>query len=198
MPEAVQPRIVKLVVTSRGLEPARHLRSALRAAISGARVRSTGFRGVFAVEAEGDPAELATFVWDECSEKIGHVTAVLAMVESRKEAIKDAASRFGAAQIGPEESFCFRLHKRGAHGLEQDTSKLEREIGAAIWAALEEKYSKKPRVTLKNPDITVVAEILGPLAAVGISRISWRGSVSLSGMVEIASVMSPKKRSDHC
>ena len=157
-----------------------------------------GSGGFLLSRQKATPRKLATFVWDECSEKIGHVTAVLAMVESRKEAIKDAASRFGAAQIGPEESFCFRLHKRGAHGLEQDTSKLEREIGAAIWAALEEKYGKKPRVTLKNPDITVVAEILGPLAAVGISRISWRGSVSLSGMVEIASVMSPKKRSDHC
>ena len=146
MPQAIQREIVKLIVTSRGLEPARYLRSALRAAIPGARVRSTGFRGIFAVEAEGDSSELATLVCDECSEKIGHVTAVLAIVESRKEAIKDAASRCGAAQIGPEESFCFRLHKRGAHGLEQDTSKLEREIGTAIWTALEES-------TVKNPEL---------------------------------------------
>lgn len=182
MPEAVQPRIVKLIVTSRGVEPARRFRSALRGAVPGARVRSSGFRGVFAVEAEGDPVELATFVWDECAEKVGHVTAVLAMVESTREAIKDAASRFGAEQIGPQESFCFRVHKRGAHRLEQDTSELEREIGAAIWTALEEKYRKTPRVNLKNPDITVIAEILGPLAAIGIARRSWRGSVSVSDM----------------
>jgi tRNA(Ser,Leu) C12 N-acetylase TAN1 len=150
--------------------------------VAGARVRSSGFRGVFAVEAEGDPTELATFVWDECAENVGHVTAVLAMVESTREAIKDAASRFGAAQIGPQESFCFRVHKRGAHRLEQGTSELEREIGAAIWTALEEKYRKTPRVNLKNPDITVIAEILGPLAAIGIARRSWRGSVSVSDM----------------
>jgi tRNA(Ser,Leu) C12 N-acetylase TAN1 len=150
--------------------------------VPGARVRSSGFRGVFAVEAEGDPVELATFVWDECAEKVGHVTAVLAMVESTREAIKDAACRFGAEQIGPQESFCFRVHKRGAHRLEQDTSELEREIGAAIWTALEEKYRKTPRVNLKNPDITVIAEILGPLAAIGIARRSWRGSVSVSDM----------------
>ena len=31
--------------------------------------------------------------------------------------------RIAVAQIGSEESFFFRLHKRGAHGLEQDTSR---------------------------------------------------------------------------
>jgi tRNA(Ser,Leu) C12 N-acetylase TAN1 len=174
MPEEIQHEIVKLIVTSRGLEPARRLRFALRAAIPGARVRGTGFRGIFALEAGGDISELAKVVCREYSERIGHVTAVLATVESRKEPIKDAAARIGAAQIGAEESFCFRLHKRGAHGLEQDTSKLEREIGGAIWTALEGKYNKKPKVSLKNPDITVIAEILGSIAAVGISRRAWR------------------------
>jgi tRNA(Ser,Leu) C12 N-acetylase TAN1 len=105
------------------------------------------------------------------------VTAVLATVESREEPIKDAAARIGAAQIGPEESFCFRLHKRGSHGLEQDTSMLEHEIGGAIWTALEGKYKKKPKVSLKNPDVTVIAEILGPIAAVGISSRAWREQV---------------------
>jgi tRNA(Ser,Leu) C12 N-acetylase TAN1 len=174
MPEEVQREIVKLIVTSRGLEPARHLRFALRAAIPGARVRGTGFRGIFVLEAVGDVSELAKLVCRECSQSIGHVTAVLATVESREEPIKDAAARIGAAQIGSDESFCFRLHKRGAHGLEQDTSKLEQEIGGAIWTALEGKYNKKPKVSLKNPDITLIAEILGPIAAVGISRRAWR------------------------
>lgn len=177
MPEEHQYETVKLIVTSRGLQPARYLRSALRSAIPGARVRGTGFRGIFALEAEGDPAELAKLVYDECSQSIGHATAVLATVESREEPIKDAAAQIGAAQIGPEDSFSFRLHKRGAHGLEQDTSKLEREIGGAIWVVLEGKYTKKPKVNLKNPDITVIAEILGPIAAVGISRRAWRESV---------------------
>jgi tRNA(Ser,Leu) C12 N-acetylase TAN1 len=174
MVEELQHEIVKLIVTNRGLEPARYLRFALRAAIPGARVRGTGFRGIFAVEAGGDASELAKLICRECSEKIGHVTAVLATVESTEETIKGAAARIGAAQIGPEESFCFRLHKRGAHGLAQDTSKLEPEIGGAIWTALEAKYNRKPKVNLRNPDITVIAEILGPIAAVGISRRAWR------------------------
>jgi tRNA(Ser,Leu) C12 N-acetylase TAN1 len=174
MVNADQYEKVKLVVTSRGLEPARYLRSRLRRAVAGARVRSSGFGGIFIVEAVGEPSELAQLVYDECSEKIGHLTAVLASVESNEEATKDAAARIGAVHIGPEESFCFRLHKRGTHGLEKDTSKLEQEIGGAIWTALEKRYHKKPKVSLKNPDITVVAEILGPIAAVGISRRAWR------------------------
>ena len=177
MAEEVHREIGKLLVTSRGLEPARHLRFALRTAISGAHVRSAGFRGIFVLEAGGEVSELAKLVYDECSQRIGHVTAVLATVDSREEPIKDAAVRVGAAEIGPEESFCFRLHKRGAHGLEHDTSKLEQEIGGAIWTALEGKYHKKPKVSLKDPDTTVVAEVLGPITAVGISRRAWRGQV---------------------
>lgn len=174
MTQELQQEIVKFIVTSRGLEPVRYLRFALRVAIPGARVRGTGFRGVLALEAGGEISELAKLICRECSESVGHVTAVLATVESREEPIKDAAARIGAAQIGPEESFCFRLHKRGAHGLEQDTSKLEQEIGGALWSALEGKYNKNPKVSLKNPDVAVIAEILGPIAAVGISRRAWR------------------------
>jgi tRNA(Ser,Leu) C12 N-acetylase TAN1 len=146
----------------------------LRAAIPGARVRGTGFRGVLTLEAGGAIAELAKIIWRDCSDKVGHVTAVLATVESKEEPIKDAAARIGAEQIGCGESFCFRLHKRGAHGLERDTSSLEQEIGGEIWTALEAKYRKKPKVSLKKPDITVIAEILGLTAAVGISRKDWR------------------------
>jgi hypothetical protein len=43
--------------------------------------------------------------------------------------------------------------------------------------ALETKYNTKPKVDLKNPDITVIAEILGPITAIGISRREWRGVV---------------------
>jgi tRNA(Ser,Leu) C12 N-acetylase TAN1 len=170
----LQRDIVKLIVTSRGLEPARYLRFALKRALPGGRVRGTGFRGIFVVEAAGDASELAKVVCRECSEKIGHVTTVLATVESKEEPIKDAAAKMDAEHIGPEESFCFRLHKRGAHGLVHDTSKLEPEIGGAIWTALEAKYNRKPKVSLKNPIVTVIAEILGPIAAVGISRRDWR------------------------
>lgn len=82
--------------------------------------------------------------------------------------------QIGTAQTGAEESFSFRVNKRGTHGLKKDTSTLEREIGGAIWIALERKYQKRPRVNLKNPNITVIAEILGPIAAIGISRREWR------------------------
>ncbi len=177
MSQGLRHKIVKLIVTGAGLEPARRLRFALRAAIRGARVRGTGFKGIFALEAEGDVAELAKLVCLECSRSIGHVTAVLATVESRCEPIKDAAVRIGEEQIGPEESFCFRLHKRGSHFLERDTLALEQEIGGAIWTALERKYQKKPKVSLKNSDITVIAEVLGPMTAVGISRKAWREQI---------------------
>jgi tRNA(Ser,Leu) C12 N-acetylase TAN1 len=126
------------------------------------------------VEADGDPRELAKLVFDECPQSVGHVTAVLATVDSNEESIKDAAVHIGAAEIGPEESFCFRLHKRGAHQLKRDTATLEREIGSAIWTALEAKHNKQPKVNLKNPELMVIAEILGPLAAVGILRKVWR------------------------
>jgi tRNA(Ser,Leu) C12 N-acetylase TAN1 len=87
--------------------------------------------------------------------------------------------RVGRNQIDKEESFCFRIHKRGAHYLEQDTLTLEQEIGSAIWIALEEKHGARPRVRLKDPDIVIVAEVLGPITAVGISRRSWRDQVGV-------------------
>lgn len=179
MAEDLQHENGKLVVTSRGLDPERRVRSALRRATHGARVRGTGFRGIFALEGEGDATELAKLVWRDCAQNIGHVTAVLATVESREAPIKEAAVRIGAAQIGGEESFCFRLHKRGAHGLDKATSALEPEIGAAIWTALEAKHNKKPRVSLNDPDVTVVAEIFGPAADIGIWRRVWREPVRL-------------------
>jgi tRNA(Ser,Leu) C12 N-acetylase TAN1 len=101
---------------------------------------------------------------------------VLAIVKSDEKLIRDTAARIGAAQIGSQESFCFRVHKRGLHGLEKDSATLEAEIGGAIWTALEKKFNAKPKVRLKNPDVTVTAEILGPVAAVGITCKSWRES----------------------
>jgi len=39
------------------------------------------------------------------------------------------------------------------------------------------KIQYKTKVDLKNRDITVIAEILGPITAIGISRREWRGVV---------------------
>ncbi|HXG52465.1 MAG TPA: THUMP domain-containing protein [candidate division Zixibacteria bacterium] len=166
-------RNAKLIVTSMGLAQAREARRALARAVPGARITGTGLKGVFSLQAEGDPLEIARIVYRECGAQIGHVTAVLAEVDSKLETIRQAAVDVGAAQIGKEETFSFRIHKRGAHYLEQDTSVLEREIGGAIWQALRAKHGVEPRVRLKDPDVAVVAEVLGPVTAVGISRKAW-------------------------
>jgi tRNA(Ser,Leu) C12 N-acetylase TAN1 len=179
MAEDTRREIAKLIVTSAGQEKARDTRFALKTSIPAARVRRTGLKGIFSLEAEAaDVTELAKLIYRECRQHIGHVTAVLAEVESRFEPIKDAAVRVGSERIGKEESFCFRIHKRGAHFLEHDTLTLEQEIGGAIWIALKEKHGANPSVRLKNPDIAIVAEVLGPITAVGISRTAWRELVS--------------------
>jgi tRNA(Ser,Leu) C12 N-acetylase TAN1 len=179
MTEDARREIANLIVTNAGHEPARATQFALKTSIPIARVRKTGFKGIFSLEAAADVVELAKLVYRECRQHIGHVTAVVEEVESRIEPIKGAAVRVGQNQIDKEESFCFRIHKRGAHYLEQDTLTLEQEIGSAIWIALEEKHSARPRVRLKDPDIVIVAEVLGPMTAVGISRRSWRDQVGV-------------------
>ena len=144
MAEAIPHETAKLIITSAGLEPARRTWFALSAVFPTARIRSTGFKGIFALEAEKDLFELAEPIYRECRSRIGHATAILAEVESRLEAIKDAAVSIGREHIALEESFCFRLHKRGAHFLERDTLALEREIGGAIWTALVSLGRTKP------------------------------------------------------
>lgn len=177
MAEGTRHETAKLIITSAGLETARDTRFALKAAIPTARIWRTGFKGVFALEAEGDVFELAKLACRKSGQRIGHATAVLAEVESRFESIREAAVHIGREQIDAGESFCFRLHKRGAHFLEHDTLTLEQEIGGAIWTVLGEKYGSKPRVRLKGADVAVIAEVLGPMTAVGISRRAWRKQV---------------------
>ena len=168
--------MARLIVTARDLDATRQAVAALRTAISDARVTRTGFRGVISVEVEGDALELAERVTRECSPDIGRATAVLAEVESTLDEIKRAAIEIGVNHIREGERFCFRLNKRGAHMLELDTPKLEYEIGGAIWVALQQKYGVKPSVDLKNPDATIVAEVLGPVTAVGVVRKAWRAT----------------------
>jgi tRNA(Ser,Leu) C12 N-acetylase TAN1 len=177
MAENTQQETRKLIVTSSGMERARYTRSALKAAIPTARVRRTGLKGIFSLEVAGDVIEIAKLIQRNCRQHIGHATAVLEEVESRLELIKEAAVRVGREQIGKGESFSFRIHKRGAHFLEHDTLTIEQEVGGAIWIALEEKHGGKPRVSLRDPDIAIVAEVLGPITAVGISRRFWREEV---------------------
>ncbi|MDI6819474.1 MAG: THUMP domain-containing protein [Candidatus Hodarchaeaceae archaeon] len=170
--------MAKLIVTSRGLSNTRQTIAALRVVVPGARIRRTGFRGVTSLEADGDVFELAKNVNRECFASVGRATAVLMEVESRPEAIKGAAVKIGVENIRGDEKFCFRLHKRGSHRLEQETPKLEYEIGGAIWTAVQRKYKREPKVDLKNPDVMVIAEVLGPNTAVGILRKAWRAGTT--------------------
>jgi tRNA(Ser,Leu) C12 N-acetylase TAN1 len=166
-------KIAKLMVTSREIFARRETIASLRAALPGARVRSAGFRAIFIIEVAGDALELANKVIHECSSRIGRAIPVLVEVKSTLDAIKEGAVKVGVEHIGGDAKFCFRIHKRGAHHLEQNTPELEREIGGAIWTALEGKYEKKPAVDLDEPDVMVVAEVLGPNTAIGIVRKAW-------------------------
>ena len=172
-PAQVQ-KVVKLVVTCRAPFTARKTRAALRKAVFPARITRPGFRSVFVVEADGEALELARQVYRGCAHLIGRATAVLAEVESKLESIKEAAVKIGIEQIGPKESFCFRLFKRGLHNLQEDTPKIEYEIGGAINARLEQKTGEKPLVSLSDPDITINAEVLGPITLLGILRKDWQ------------------------
>jgi tRNA(Ser,Leu) C12 N-acetylase TAN1 len=107
----------------------------------------------------------------------------LAEGESRADVIKEIAVKGGGEQIGQDESFAFRLNKRGSHWLDEETPKLERDIGGAIWEALKEKYGKEPKVNLGSPDVVVIAEVLGPTTAIGVSRKKWRGH-EISGLLQ--------------
>lgn len=173
-PKGVEQRIAKLVVTGPGTYTGKRPRSVLKKAIPGAQIQRTGFPSVFILETEGDSVQIAQDVILKCSDNIGHVTVVLAEVESKLEPIKEAAVTIASERVRNDERFCFRLHKRGSHSLERNTFEIEREIGEAICQALQQKYGAEPEVDLDDPDITVVAEVLGPNTAMGISRKAWR------------------------
>ena len=174
MEQAKPLKIGKLVVTGRGPFTARKTRAAIREVIRGAKITRSGFRSVFVVEAEGDALELARQLYRDCAQRIGHATAVSAEVESKPDPIKEAAIKIATEQVAPDKSFCFRLNKRGAHNLPEDTPKIEHEIGGAIYTTLEQKDATKPIVTLTEPDITIIAEVLGPSTLVGILRKDWQ------------------------
>lgn len=174
MQPAHSQKVGKLVVTGRAPFTARKTRAALRNAVFPARITRPGFRSVFVVEADGEAPELARQVHRGCAHLIGRATAVLAEVETKLESIKEAAVKIGTEQIGPMESFCFRLFKRGEHNLQEATPKIESEIGGAINAGLEQKTGKKPIVSLSDPDITINAEVLGPITLLGILRKDWQ------------------------
>jgi tRNA(Ser,Leu) C12 N-acetylase TAN1 len=168
----------KLILTSRGVHEGRRCRAAVRRALPGAFLQRTPFPGVFTVAVEGNSEELARTTLRESPTAVGHVTAVLSEVDSRVEEIATVAVQIGLQHIGESESFCFRLRKRGSHGLAAGTQALEAEIGGRIEDALATRYGHAVRVDLTHPDVSIIAEVLGPLTAVGIMRKSWRAAGS--------------------
>jgi|YNPBryantNP2012_1023418.scaffolds.fasta_scaffold00213_4 tRNA(Ser,Leu) C12 N-acetylase TAN1 len=171
--ERGHPGKIKLIVTAKDLFSAKYTKASLKEALDRARVAQTGFKGVFAVEVEGRVEEILETIQRECGEDIGRVTPVMKEIPSRTEALKEAAVELAREAIGPDETFCFRIHKRGSHGYSEDTPVLEREIGGAIFDALEKRDGKPPKVRLASPDVTVVAEVMGEWTAVGVIKKSW-------------------------
>jgi tRNA(Ser,Leu) C12 N-acetylase TAN1 len=174
MESDLSPTAGKLIVTCRAPFTARKTRAALRRAAFPARITRSGFRSIFVVEAEREAIELARQVYRACPQLVGHATAVLAEVDSKVDSIKEAAVKIGMERVGAKESFSFRLFKRGEHNLAEDTPKIEYDIGGAINTALENKIGEKPLVNLKDPDVTINAEVLGPITFLGILRKDWR------------------------
>ena len=156
----------KLVVTSRGFRE-RPAWNALKRALPESWLEGSGFRGVLLVEAEGDPLALAACVALECGEAIGRITAIFAEVHTEAGAIRQAAAEVAGAQVREGESFCFRLRRRGWSQPDTDASMLEREIGGAVFDALERGHGAPPIVDLQDPDVTVVAEVLGRRTLLG-------------------------------
>ena len=171
------PTMATLIVTSRGWEHARSMVGELKQFLPAASIRRTRFRAVFVLEAQGDVWQLAETVSQKCPASVGRVTAVMAMAPSVMPAIRDAAVRIGREYIAAGQTFSFRLHKRGIHELPEGTPSLESEIGEALRKELERAYGRPPRVNLTDPDVEVVAEVLGPETAVGVIKRSWRETV---------------------
>jgi len=167
------PGKLKFIVTAKDLFSAKYTRASLKEALDRARVTQTGFKGVFAVEVEGRVEEILETIQKECGEDIGRVTPVMKEIPSGTEALREAAVEVAKETIGPDETFCFRIHKRGSHGYSEDTPILEREIGGAIFDALAKRDGKPPKVRLVSPDVTVIAEVMGEWTAVGVIKRSW-------------------------
>jgi tRNA(Ser,Leu) C12 N-acetylase TAN1 len=134
----------RLIVTGGKTESLRQCKQLLRTVFPHAHVRNAGFSFVFVIESAGDPLALAADVEHKVMTSLGHITPVHAKIDTSMDAILETAVKIAIQHIGADETFCFRIHKRGSHGLVEDTPTLECEIGTAIWRAIEQKYGKKP------------------------------------------------------
>jgi len=108
----------RLLVTARGFSAGREAMRALRSTVPQALIQGTSFRGIFLVEAATqDTLALAERVIAGAGPRVGRVLAVLAEVATERPAIEEAALAVARRHLAADDSFCFRLHKRGPHGL---------------------------------------------------------------------------------
>ncbi|HKJ47146.1 MAG TPA: THUMP domain-containing protein [Balneolales bacterium] len=164
----------KLIVTARGLYSGKKARRALRRILPYARIRNAGYRSVYVIETHGNVLNIADRICHECLMDIGHTTAVVEESKTSIKDIKEAALSVANQVVGENESFSFRIKKRGSQLLEKDSRDIEEEIGGDIWESLNQKYGKKPKVDLEHPDVKIVAEVLGNITAIGIQLKYWK------------------------
>ncbi len=168
------PATQRLLVTCRNPRRFRRAQVALERTLPHARVSGAGYQGVVLVESAEDAEEMAALVTRECVDAIGRATAVVTEVPSEPCPLLEAAVRIAVARVGTDDSFAFRIHKRRPHGYQRGSHDIEREVGAAIEAALERRHGHTPRVDLTDPDVTIGAEVLGPVTLLGVVRKTWR------------------------
>jgi tRNA(Ser,Leu) C12 N-acetylase TAN1 len=82
--------------------------------------------------------------------------------------LKERVKRY-VTEIGPEETFCVRMERRGMKGIISSRD-VEKEVGSYLWTLLKERHGKEPRVDLKDPDKLISVQTFGNLC--GISLIS--------------------------
>lgn len=160
----------KLVVTARNLYGEESLIKALEA--QELNPKRTGFRAVLLVETDKDIFDVAREITRKL--EVGRAVPVIEESESKYLSVEESAIGIALEYIKEDDSFCFRVHKRGAHNIDMATPEFEYKVGSAIYEALEKKYNKKPIVNLKLPDITITAEVLGKTTYVGILKRIWK------------------------
>ena len=165
--------MAKLVITALSFYGENSAKRALKNILPDISVKSTGFRGVLLAEVNGDAVRLAKQLSRKKISDIGRIVPVIREVESEFESIKENAIKIALEHIAKNESFCFRIHKRGRHDIKMPTPQIEERIGREIHLALEEKFGKKPEVDLEKPDISILAEVLGKRTIVGIIKNDW-------------------------
>lgn len=165
--------IAKNIITVKDFNDWGKLKSCLRELFSKAFISKTRFRSVFVLQTQGDVKQVTQRIFRECSAFLGHTTAVLCDVESSVKDIEEAAVNIALDQVENGESYCFRIKKREVPELKMSSREIEQDIGDAIHLALRNKFGVEPKVNLEDPDITIMAEVLGLFSSVGIRRKRW-------------------------